>query len=172
MKKFCLGIIAVALASCNVAIKYDYDAGTDFKAYKTYDYFGDMQSGLSVLDERRLIRALDTKLSSMGISKSRSPDFYIDIRGISYVPQNTSSISVGVGGTSGSTAGAVGVSLPLDQGPAYDEMVIEFVDERKSEVFWLADLNVIISTASTPEKRDEYFMDLADKILKKYPPSG
>lgn len=156
--------------SCGPAINYDYDRNADFESYKTYLYYSDIQSGLSTLDERRLLRALDDKLESMGFTKSSKPDFIINISGTAYETNNTSSVGVGVGGTGGNTSGSIGVSVPINNYKTYDELVIEFVDEKKGTTIWLADVNVVVPNSETPENRDAYFQNLVNKILGNYPP--
>lgn len=165
-------IVLIFVFSCGSAINYDYDRGADFSVYKTYLYYSDIQSGLSTLDERRLLRALDHRLEVMGYTKSSKPDFIININGNAYETNNASSVGVGVGGTGGSTSGGIGVSVPINNYKTYDEMVIEFVDEKKGTTIWLADVNVVVPNSETPEKRDAYFVNLVNKILSNYPPKS
>lgn len=171
MKRLLWLVSTFLLLSCGVSINFDYDSNADFESYKTYTYYNDMNTGLTVLDERRLVRAMDSALSKRRFVKVSKPDFLIDIKGQSYEEENRTNVGVAVGGTGGNTFGNVNVNVPLNNQQSYDEMVIEFVDERTGETFWLADINVILSTADQPEKRDEYFSQLAEKILKKYPPA-
>jgi hypothetical protein len=173
MKKIIILPLLMALLSCNVAIKYDYDVRADFKAYKAYNFYSDINSGLSILDERRLIRGLEAALKDLGYALSDDPDFLIDIRGLvqETPPPPPSNVSVGFGTTGGASSGAIGLNMPMNSSRPYDEMMIEFVDETSGETFWVADLNVVLSSSSQPLKRDAYFEKLARKVLSKYPPT-
>jgi hypothetical protein len=153
-----------------VAIDYDYDATTNFKAYKTYHFYEDLESGLTELDERRLLRALDEQLKRLGYTKSQNPDFLIDIRGIEVPVNNSPSIDVGFAGTGTNTAGGIGVNVPVNSQQDYHEMSVEFVDRLKEETFWMAKVNVLLSSSNEPLKRDAFFRDLSIKILNKFPP--
>jgi len=58
----CLPIIFFVslFISCNaVRVNYDYDKETDFSNYNTYNFYPDMQTGLTELDNKRLFKALD-----------------------------------------------------------------------------------------------------------------
>ena len=170
MNKIVSLLLLTCLLSCGSTIHYDYDSKADFKAYKTYHYYDDINSGLTILDERRLVRALDAKLQDLGYVKSKQPNFLIDVKGISTEVNNSPSVAVGFGGTGGNTSGGVGVNVPINGNQNYDEMVIEFVDESSGETFWLADLNVILTSSNSPEKRDTFFVALVEKIFSKYTP--
>jgi hypothetical protein len=172
MRTFLSLFIAALLTSCGVSINYDYDQNTDFKKYQTYAYYNDMETGLTTLDERRLIRALDTILHERRYRKAERPDFLIDIKGLTSRTSNQSSVGVGVGSTGGNTVGTVGINVPLNSYQTYDEMMIEFVDETNERTFWVADLNVILTTSNEPEQRYNFFKKLAEKILRHYPPTA
>ena len=80
MKNLGFLILIMLLVSCGgVKVNYDYDKSTDFSNYTSYNYFSDMNSGLSQLDEKRLLRVLDSTLQSKGFLLTEEPDFYINI---------------------------------------------------------------------------------------------
>ena len=68
MMRYFLSIAMVSmLISCSaIKVNYDYDKAVDFSNYSTYNYYSDMESGLSQLDEKRLLRALDSTLKARG----------------------------------------------------------------------------------------------------------
>ena len=72
--RFLLGFVVVFLMmSCGaVKVDYDYDRDVDFSKYSTYNYFSDVETGLSQLDERRLIRVLDSTLKTKGYQLART----------------------------------------------------------------------------------------------------
>jgi hypothetical protein len=56
MKHFLSILTVLLLVSCApIYVNYDYEEATDFSKYKTYQYFGDMETGLSQLDTKRLL---------------------------------------------------------------------------------------------------------------------
>jgi uncharacterized protein YceK len=76
MKNVYLLIAVIVLNSCSsIRVNYDYENTTNFKTYKTYNYFSDVNTGMSALDTKRLIKALDDGLRSQGYTLSETPDF-------------------------------------------------------------------------------------------------
>ena len=49
-----------------IYVNYDFEKSTDFSKFKTYNYYGDMQTGLSALDTKRLLDVLDLKMAQNG----------------------------------------------------------------------------------------------------------
>ena len=81
MKRVIMIVFLLGLISCApIRVNYDYDQETNFSTYKTYNYYSDMKTGLSELDTKRFLEALDAKLETLGITYSETPDFFIDIK--------------------------------------------------------------------------------------------
>ena len=59
-------------------MNYDYDRETSFTFYKSYNYFPDLDSGLSKLDDTRIIKITDSLLSLRGFIRSEEPQFLIN----------------------------------------------------------------------------------------------
>tara|TARA_R100001369_G_scaffold62908_1_gene89877 strand:+ start:1294 stop:1803 length:510 start_codon:yes stop_codon:yes gene_type:complete len=166
--KSILGVLIVLFlfTSCGIVVNYDYEKTTDFSKYKTYNYFDDMKTGLGDLDNKRLIRAIDTKLKTMGLTRSDNADFYIDIQTQDIQNRTNSNVGVGVGGG----GGGVSVGVPLGGHQNTRELVIEFVDDTRGGVFWQAVSESSYQPNSSPEKREAKFVALLDKIFAGYPP--
>ena len=170
MKAFKYIILLLFATSCGTIVNYDYEKSTDFTAYKTYNYFDDMKTGLSELDTKRLKRAIDTKLKTMGFARSNNPEFYIDIQSQDIQNRNSSNVGVGVGGTGRNVGGGISVGLPLGGNQFMREIVIDFVDDSKGGMFWQAVSESTYKPNAKPEKREENFSKLVDKIFAQYPP--
>ncbi|WP_299364706.1 DUF4136 domain-containing protein [Winogradskyella sp.] len=171
MKAFRFILVALLFTSCGTIVNYDYEKSTDFNRYKTYNYFDDMQTGLSQLDTKRLIRAIDAKLATMGLTRSDNPDFFIDIQSQDIQNRNNSNIGVGAGGTGGNVGGGVSVGIPLGGNQHTRELLIDFVDKKQNErLFWQAVSESTYRPNASPEKREEAFVRLVEKIFAGYPP--
>ncbi len=170
--KSILGVLIVlfVFTSCGTVVNYDYEKTTDFSKYKTYNYFDDMKTGLSELDNKRLIIAIDTKLKTMGLTRSDDADFYIDIQSQDIQNRTNSNVGVGVGGGGGGGFGGVSVGVPLGGNQNTRELVIEFVDDTKGGMFWQAVSESSYQPNSSPERREAKFVALLDKIFAGYPP--
>jgi len=170
LKAFKHILVLLVLTSCGTIVSYDYEKSTDFTEYKSYNYFDDMKTGLSELDNKRLIRAIDTKLETKGLTRSDNADFYIDIQSQDIQNRNNSNVGVGVGGTGGNVGGGISVGFPLNQNQNTRELLIEFVDDTKGGMFWQAISESAYKPDASPEKREEKFKALVEKIFIKYPP--
>jgi hypothetical protein len=170
MKNLKFLFIAFIITSCGTIVNYDYEKSTDFSNYKSYDYFDDMKTGLSELDTKRLIKALDAQLNLMGLTRSENPDFFIDIQSQDVQNRSNSNVGVGVGGTGGNIGGGISVGLPLGGNKNTREISIEFVDDTKTGMFWQAVSESTYSPNASPEKREEKLKVLIEKVLSSYPP--
>lgn len=173
MKRYFILMFSILfMASCGVAVNYDYEKSTDFSSYKTYNYFTDMSSGLSELDEKRLIRTLDAQLQTMGLQKSDTPDFRIDLKSQEFTGPNRSTVGVGLGGGGRNVGGGISVGIPVGRQSATRELSIEFVDDTKNGMFWQAVSESQFNNRATPEQRESYFAKVVEKMMSKYPPKA
>ncbi|MBL87135.1 MAG: hypothetical protein CMO82_10805 [Winogradskyella sp.] len=164
--------LLLLVSSCgSTFVNYDYEKSTDFNQYKTYNYFDDMQTGLSKFDSIRIVETIDAKLSTMGMSRSENPDFYIDIQSRELINRNSPNVGVGVGGGGGGGFGGVSVGVPLNSNKYTREITIDFVDKKQNErLFWQAISESTYKGNASVEKREATLAKLIDKIFEKYPP--
>jgi len=171
MKNSIYLLALILLTSCGAFVDYDYEKNTDFTQYKTYNFFTDMNSGFSQLDEKRLLNAIDAKLQSMGFSKTENPSFRIDIKSGEIINNTNSNVGVGIGGTGRNVGGGGSIGIPVGGNRTAQEVSIEFVDDSKSGVFWQA-ITTMTNIGNTPEKREASFAKMVDKIFNSYPPES
>ena len=168
-----VGILFFVLVICSCAtvqVDYDFDRGTDFKAYKTYNYYADLETGLSELDTRRLLNILDDALSSKGLSLSSEPDFYINILSNEYEDQNRNSVGIGIGGTGRNVGGGVSVGIPM-QSRLKRQIQFDFIDENGPGLIWQAISESSFNPDSGPEEREMILRQVVEKVVKGFPPS-
>lgn len=171
MKLLKWSILFLVMSSCApIYVTYDYDRGTNFTQYKSYNYYSDMKPGLSELDTRRLLDALDAKLKTMGLELSNTPDFYIDISSQAYQRAPSQTVGLGVGGGGRNMGGGISIGLPVGQSQVNRQITIDFVDEKKKQLFWEAVGDYRFNPDATPENRLARIQQLVDKVLSKYPP--
>lgn len=171
MKPFRYVLVLLLMSSCGAVIHYDYEKTTDFTQYKTFNYFDDMKTGLSELDTKRLIRAIDASLEAKGMQRTENPDFFIDIMSQDIQNINNSNVGVGVGGTGSNMGGGISVGLPIGGNKNSREITIDFVDKRNGErLFWQAVSESTYNINAKPEQREANFKTLIEKIFKAYPP--
>lgn len=163
-------LLSVVISCAPIYVNYDYDKNVDLSQYKTYQYFADMETGLNELDTKRLLDALDAKLKENGFSISETPDFLIDIKSAEYQNPQHETVGVGVGGGSGGVGGGISIGLPIGQPRTTKEIVFEFVDADKKQLFWQAVSEAGFSTRSAPVEKEARLKAIVEKVFKKYPP--
>jgi len=110
MKSIKILFVSLFLFSCApIYVTYDFEKGVDFSKYKTYKYYHDIETGLSELDDNRLFFLLDKQLQSQDLSRSESPDFYVNIYSQEFQEEQRSTVGVGVGGSGRNGGGGVSV---------------------------------------------------------------
>lgn len=164
-------LFSFLIVSCgSVRVNYDYDKETDFSNYTTYNYYSDIETGLSELDEKRLLNLMDITLQIKGMVYAEEPDFLINITSEAFrAPQNTS-VGVGVGGTGRNVGGGLSVGIPVGQKNLQRQVRFDFVDANKDQLFWQAQSHSSLKENITPVVRDQKMAELVDKVLSKYPP--
>lgn len=171
MRFFKTTLLAILIVSCApIRVNYDYDKTTNFQQYKAYQYYADMETGLSELDTKRLLDALDAKMRAKGFSISENPDFFIDIKSNEYqaAPRNT--VGVGLGGTGRNVGGGISIGLPIGQSNINRQITIDFVDENKKQLFWQAASEASFNPNASPENREARLQAIVEKVLIAYPP--
>ncbi len=171
MKKLCYLILVFIGISCNaIRVDYDYDRATDFTNYSTYNYFTDIESGLSQLDEKRLVKVLDATLQAKGYLLAEEPDFYINIVSGTYKNRPSNNVGVGIGGTGRSVGGGVSIGLPIQGSLLKREIQIDFVDSQKDVLFWQGTSVSNHREKASPLEREAQLKKVVDKIFIKFPP--
>jgi len=173
MKSVKILFISLLIFSCApIYVTHDFEKGTDFSKYKSYNYYQDIQTGLSELDNKRLFYVLDNQLQSQRLSRSEAPDFYINIYSQEYQGEQSSTVGVGVGGSGENIGGGVSVGIPIGQEKISRRIVFEFVDENGIGLFWQAISESSYNPNATPEKRESHLKVMVEKVFEKYPPKS
>lgn len=170
MKRILIIPIVLFLSSCSaIRVNYDYDKETDFSDYTTYNYYSDMNTGLSELDTKRLLSAMDIVLKNKGLLFSEEPDFLINIESNFYKSPRSNSVGVGLGGTGRNVGGGLSVGIPVGQAKLERQMKFDFVDAKRDVLFWQADSASSFKENITPELREQKIRELVEKVFEKYP---
>ncbi len=173
MKRIIPFLFLFFLASCSaIRVNYDYDRDTDYSKYTTYNYFSDMDTGLSELDGRRLLRAIDSTMRAKGFLLSEEPEFLINILSSSFQSPRNNTVGVGIGGTGRSVGGGMTIGIPVGATNVEREIRFDFVDSQKDELFWQAITISSLRENSSPIEREDKIRELVTKTLEKYPPKS
>lgn len=171
MKYLKIILLTLLITGCApIRVNYDFDRTTNFNNYKTYNYYGDMNTGLSELDTKRLLNAIDVKMTEKGFNLSDSPDFFIDIKSREYQEASRNTVGVGLGGGGRNAGGGISIGIPVGQANVNRQITIDFVDENKQQLFWQAVSESSFNPTAVPEARESRLNAIVEKILLEYPP--
>lgn len=164
--------LALLVFSCaSVRVNYDYEKTADFKSYKTYNYYDNMDMGMSELDGKRLLDALDAGLQAKGLTLSDSPDFLINIKSSTFQEDRRNNVGVGVGGGGGHVGGGISLGIPVGQAKINRDILFEFINENKMGLFWQAQTESAFHPNAKPAERENQFKTIVEKVLSGYPPT-
>ncbi len=165
-----LVIIAMAVSCGSVKVDYDYDRGIDFSNYATYNYFSDMETGLSQLDERRLLRVLDSTLKTKGYLLAEEPDFFINILSNEFRNAQNNAVGVGMGGTGRNVGGGISLGIPVGSSGLQRMIQFDFVDAERDALIWQAISESGYRANASPSVREDKLRAVVNKVFSKYPP--
>lgn len=165
-----LPIILFFIACNSPRAVYDYDQQVNFQQYKTYALFPDFKSGLSQLDEQRLIRSVDNQMQDKGFTRSAEPGIYVNVYTEEYQQDNRSRVGIGVGGGGGNVGVGVSGGIPVGTLDSYLKLTFDFIDVEKDNLVWQAIVESPFDFNASPESRQSQFDKIVGKALEGYPP--
>ena len=170
MRFLVLLVLSAIIVSCGTAVGVDYDQQTDFSQYTTYNYYPNLESGLSELDNTRIIKSTDSILQLRGFVLSEDPQLYINFFATEFLSNSNSSIGIGVGGGGGNVSGGVSGGIPIGGKVINQRLTVDFIDVEKDNLIWQAIADGDFKEKASPKKMSSYYYSVMSKILKKYPP--
>lgn len=170
MKRLIVTIFVLTLVSCGTTVGIDYDKGTDFSQYTTYNFFPDIQSGLSELDDKRIMRATDSIMQVRGFEKSDTPHLYINFFASEVLTNSRNTIGIGIGGGGRNVGGGISGGIPIGGKLINQQLTVDFIDVANDDLVWQAVADGDYKEKASPRQKEAYYASVLAKILKKYPP--
>lgn len=158
-------------SSCNAPRAfYDYDEQVNFQSYSAYALYPDLRTGLSQLDQDRLVNSLKNALPDAGLSPSEDPDIYVDFYTEEYRERSRNSLGVGVGGGRGNVGVGVSGGIPIGGPVTWLRLTFDFIDVREDSLVWQAVVESQFDPDASPEERQARFDRMVQEALKGFPP--
>lgn len=148
----------------------DYDEKTDFSQYKTFNFYPSIESGLSDLDDKRIIKITDSLLRQRGFTRAEDPQFYINFFASEILTNSRNTIGIGVGGGGRNVGVGVSGGIPIGGRVINQRLTVDFIDTEKDDLIWQAVADGEIKEKATPVQKESYYWSVLTKIIKKYPP--
>lgn len=171
MKALFISVISLFLFSCSTPqVVYDYDQQINFSQFQSFAIYPDMRSGLSQLDERRLVQSVERTLKEKGFSVSEDPDLYLNIYTEEYREVNRNRLGVGVGGGGGNVGVGVSGGIPLGGVQTHLRLTFDLINAESDMLVWQAVVEAGFDFNASPEQRQKRFDQIVQQAFKKYPP--
>ena len=176
-------LLLVFLSSCSsVRVLSDYDQKADFNGYKSYAFYktGIDKAQISDLDKKRILRAIETEMSSRGFVKSENPDILVSIFTREQERVDIYNNNFGWGGAWGWGYnpwawgpgwgwgwGGSNVSTST-QGSLY----IDLIDTSSKELVWQGKGEGTLANTNNIAKKEQRIKEFVSQILEQYPPNA
>ena len=170
MKFLSIFVCTLLLISCGASVAVDYDKKTDFSTYTTYNFYPSIDSGLSELDDNRIIQITDSILQQKGLVKSEAPQLHINFFARENISASRSTLGIGIGSGGGNVGVGVSGGIPIGGSVVNQQLTLDFIDVQKDDLVWQAVAEGEMKERATPQQKEAYYFSVLQKILKKYPP--
>ncbi|MFV8224969.1 DUF4136 domain-containing protein [Christiangramia aquimixticola] len=171
MRLFKISILLLLITACNSPrAVIDYDQNVEFQQYSTYSVYPELQTGLSQLNQSRLLNSLNSQMINKGFSKTEEPDIYVNVYSTSFERDNRSRVGLGIGGGGGNVGVGVSGGIPVGQMDTYLKLTFDFIDVEKDVLVWQAIVESPFNLKSSPENRQQQLDKIVRKALDNYPP--
>ena len=174
-------MVLLFLSSCaSVRVLSDYDKDVNFNDYKSYAFYktGIDKAQISDLDKKRILRAIDSELSSRGFVKSDNPDLLISIftKEKEQVDIYNNYWGGGFGwgwnpwywgGWGPGFYGGNNVSTRTE-----GSLYIDLIDSKSKELVWQGKGVGNLNGSSNMEKKEQRIREFVSEILQAYPPNA
>ncbi len=183
-------LLVLFLASCtSVRVLSDYDRDTNFTNYKSYAFYktGIDRAQISDLDKKRILRAIESEMSSRGFTKSESPDILVSIftKESEQVDVYNNNFGWGWGGGWGWGWGGFGPGWGWGGfGPGFGwggpsvstrtqgSLYIDLIDAKNKSLVWQGKGVGTLNNTSNVEKKEARIREFVAEILQQYPPNA
>ena len=194
LKLLALSVLALLfLSACSsVQVVTDYDQKANFSSYKSYAFYktGIDKAQISDLDKKRILRAVETEMTSRGFIKSNSPDILISIFTKEQERVDVYNNNFGWGGYGGwgmgpgfgwGGYGGWGMGPGFGWGGMGGNMVststegslyIDLIDTQSKQLVWQGKGEGTLASTKNIQKKEQRIKEFVSQIMEQYPPTG
>lgn len=156
-------VLSCLFMACKTTSVVDYEKGLNWDPQKTYQYYDEMNSGLSPIDQERVVKNIDSLLQLKGFQKVEKchykvsyfveevisePATLIDENGLEYVVEN-----------------------PLSPAKILQRLTIEIRDATLNEkLLWQGIHEGNYSQKTSEKRKDLYYSKAIAEMLAAFPP--
>lgn len=170
MKSLYLIFFSFLMLSCGVMVSVDYDKEIDFSKYHTFNFYPDIESGLSYLEDQRIIHVADSLLQERGFDRSENPDFLINFFAEEIVQNSRNTMGVSIGSSSRNSHIGISGGIPIGDRIINQYLTVDFVDAKKDLLVLRAEASGEYKEHVTPKRKKQYYISVLEKVFKNFPP--
>lgn len=167
---FFIGLFFLLVSCGGTQVVYDYDQQANFSKYSSVAIYPEIRTGLSPLDEKRLLSSVENALREKNLYSSQNTDLYLNIYTEEYQEQSGSSLGVGVGGTGRNVGVGVSGGIPIGGPQTFLRLTFDLIDVETDALVWQAVVDSKFNFNASPEERQNRFDAIVEKALEGYPP--
>jgi hypothetical protein len=171
MRTLKLLLACILIYSCSgPRAVYDYDEQANFNSYSSIAVYPETNTGLSELDEKRLLSSVENFLVSQNLVATAEPDLYLNVYTEQYQEPSRTNVGVGIGGTGRNVGVGVSGGIPLGGPETFLRLTFDLVDVQTDNLVWQAVVDSKFDLNWRPQEREQQFAKIVEEAMAGYPP--
>jgi Domain of unknown function (DUF4136) len=166
-------LLWMAVFAAGQDVHYNYDRGTNFASYKTYQWV-ELPSGVpDQLIDQSIRRALDEQLVQKGLTRvEKNGDLQVRYRVVVREEKGMrlfrSNIGPNIGPGWAGDSTITGETSTIGVGT----LIVDLEDPARNQLIWRGDASKTIDLKKDPEKNYKNLQKAIAKLFKNYPPAA
>ncbi len=170
------GFLFIVAGAYGQDVHYNYDRGTSFASYKTYQWVDLPGRVRDQLIDWDIKRSIDEQLAQKGLTKvEKDADLYVGYQAVIDLEKGINLSAWGTrggpgwGGWSGWDNGTVtGQTSTIPVGI----LLVDLFDPAKKQLIWRGDASKTLDLKKDPDKNYKNLQKAMTKLFKNYPPQA
>jgi len=171
------GFLFIVAGAYGQDVHYNYDRGTNFASYKTYQWVDLPGRVRDQLIDRDIKRSIDEQLAQKGLTKvEKDADLYVGYQAVIDLEKG---INLSAWGTRGGPGGW-GEWGGWDNGTVTGQtstipvgiLLVDLFDPAKKQLIWRGDVSKTLDLKKDPDKNYKNLQKAMTKLFKNYPPQA
>ena len=161
-------LVVFAAGAFGQDVHYNYDRGTNFASFKTYQWVDLAGRVQDQFIDRDIKRSVDEQLGEKGLTRvEKDADLYVGYQAAVNLEKGVDLWSTGFGGLGGPgdrTVQGQTSTIPVGM------LLVSLYDPAKKQLIWRGDATNTINVKKDPDKNYKTLQKAMAKLFKNYPP--
>ncbi|MBZ5706990.1 MAG: DUF4136 domain-containing protein [Acidobacteriia bacterium] len=158
-------LFIMGMAAYSQDVHYNYDRGTKFASYKTYQWVDIQEPGkMDQLMDQNIKRAIDEQLAQKGLTRvEKDADLYLGYQTAVKEEKNVNLWGTGPRWRGGMVQGDTSTI-------SIGTLVVNIFDPARKQLVWRGDASKTLDPKTDPDKNYKNLQKAMAKLFKNYPP--